>query len=130
VIELEYLLTSEQHQRARPIGDLAFAGHAQVSWPKTLIRPRISPSSQDDPVGRASKESISDGFRLSQNRSTSSPRRCACEKDLSVKRDRLDLSERVYQCEGCGLVMDRDLNAARNLAQLVSTVSSTERVPN
>jgi len=31
-------------------------------------------------------------------------------------RDRLRLSERVYRCAGCGLVLDRDLNAARNLA--------------
>jgi putative transposase len=50
---------------------------------------------------------------------------------------KLDLSERVYECDGCGLVIDRDLNAARNLAQVAtarlhsskSTVSSTERVP-
>jgi hypothetical protein len=40
-----------------------------LSWPKTLIRPRISPTNQDDPIRRASKESISDGFRLFQNRS-------------------------------------------------------------
>jgi len=47
-------------------------------------------------------------------------------------KDELDLSERVYMCDRCGLVMDRDLNAARNLAQLAtarlsskSTVSST-----
>jgi putative transposase len=40
-------------------------------------------------------------------------------------KDELDLSERVYVCERCGLVMDRDLNAARNLAQLATTVSST-----
>jgi transposase len=39
--------------------------------------------------------------------------------------DDLDLSERVYECDWCGLVMDRDLNAARNLAQLATTVSST-----
>ena len=41
----------------------------------------------------------------------------------------LDLSEREYECDCCGLVIDRDLNAARNLAQLAPTVSSTERVP-
>lgn len=35
----------------------------------------------------------------------------------------LPLSERTYRCERCGLVMDRDLNAARNLAAVV------ERVP-
>jgi IS605 OrfB family transposase len=33
---------------------------------------------------------------------------------------KLPLSERTYRCERCGLVVDRDLNAARNLAQLVA----------
>jgi IS605 OrfB family transposase len=33
---------------------------------------------------------------------------------------KLPLSEREYQCERCGMVMDRDLNAARNLALLVA----------
>jgi transposase len=28
------------------------------------------------------------------------------------------LAERVYGCDHCGLVMDRDLNAAINLEQL------------
>ena len=41
----------------------------------------------------------------------------------------LNLSERVYECDGCGLVIDRDLNAARNLAQLAPTASSVERDP-
>lgn len=31
-------------------------------------------------------------------------------------RDRLGLSERFYRCAACGMVLDRDLNAARNLA--------------
>jgi putative transposase len=30
---------------------------------------------------------------------------------------KLALSERTYACTGCGLVLDRDVNAARNLAQ-------------
>jgi putative transposase len=34
----------------------------------------------------------------------------------------LRLSERTYRCDKCGLVLDRDLNAARNLAQLVDGV--------
>jgi putative transposase len=63
-----------------------------------------------------------------------SSKRCS---ECGQVKDRLALSERVYQCDGCGLVIDRDLNAARNLAQLathsvessMSTVSSTERVP-
>jgi putative transposase len=35
---------------------------------------------------------------------------------------KLPLSERTYRCERCGLVADRDLNAARNLAQLVAAI--------
>lgn len=37
---------------------------------------------------------------------------CGCIKDA------LDLSERTYICKHCGLGIDRDLNAARNLAAL------------
>ena len=33
---------------------------------------------------------------------------------------KLALSEREYECEACGLVVDRDLNAARNLAALAA----------
>ena len=37
-----------------------------------------------------------------------------CSKCGRVKA-KLPLSERVYRCDGCGLVMDRDLNAAINI---------------
>ena len=37
-----------------------------------------------------------------------------CSKCGRVKA-KLSLSERVYKCDGCGLVMDRDLNAAINI---------------
>jgi putative transposase len=37
----------------------------------------------------------------------------------------LSLADRVFRCEHCGLVIDRDLNAAKNLAQLAG--SSPER---
>jgi transposase len=37
-------------------------------------------------------------------------------------KEEMDLSERVYVCEHCGLVMDRDLNAALNLAALAHEV--------
>ena len=33
---------------------------------------------------------------------------------------KLGLSERTYECESCGMKADRDLNAARNLAQLAA----------
>jgi putative transposase len=34
---------------------------------------------------------------------------------------KLSLAERVYRCEACGLVMDRDENAARNLLKLAAS---------
>jgi transposase len=36
---------------------------------------------------------------------------------------KLTLAERIFCCEACGMSMDRDLNAARNLAQLVQSVA-------
>lgn len=40
-----------------------------------------------------------------------------------VVKTKLRLAERVFTCDHCGLVLDRDLNAARNLAALVETSS-------
>jgi putative transposase len=37
--------------------------------------------------------------------------------DCGVVKDKLSLSERVFVCEDCGSVMDRDLNAAINIRQ-------------
>jgi putative transposase len=43
----------------------------------------------------------------------------------------LPLSQRTFHCEGCGLVLDRDVNAARNLAGLVPVVAgSSPETPN
>jgi len=50
-----------------------------------------------------------------------SSRRCSVCGAINAE---LTLSERVWTCI-CGVVHDRDLNAARNLAQLATTVSST-----
>ncbi|GHO88496.1 RNA-guided endonuclease InsQ/TnpB family protein [Dictyobacter formicarum] len=44
-----------------------------------------------------------------------SSKTCSSCKDV---REELDLSERVFVCHSCGLVIDRDLNAAYNLADL------------
>ena len=41
-----------------------------------------------------------------------------CSRCGTVK-DSLNLSERTYRCEDCGLVIDRDWNAAINLEQLL-----------
>jgi putative transposase len=38
---------------------------------------------------------------------------------------KLTLAERTFTCEACGLVIDRDLNAARNLAKLVHYVAQS-----
>jgi putative transposase len=39
------------------------------------------------------------------------------------------LSEREYECEACGLVLDRDLNAARNLAAIAAEYDSAGSGP-
>src|SRR5882762_1065265 len=41
----------------------------------------------------------------------------------------LRLSERTFRCDKCDFVLDRDLNAARNLAQLVDEVTGGRSSP-
>jgi putative transposase len=48
--------------------------------------------------------------------------------DCGHVKAKLPLSERTYRCERCGLVLDRDENAARNLAALVLTQTGAEVV--
>ena len=55
-------------------------------------------------------------FRLADRFYPSTKRCSRCGK---VK-DAMSLDERTYECEVCGLVMDRDLNAALNLEQLIT----------
>ena len=45
---------------------------------------------------------------------------CGCAKA------KLSLSERTYRCEHCGLVLDRDVNAARNLLHLAASGAERE----
>ncbi|MGH9198263.1 MAG: RNA-guided endonuclease InsQ/TnpB family protein, partial [Acidimicrobiia bacterium] len=48
------------------------------------------------------------------------PRGLASSKTCSScgqRKDDLSLSDRTYRCEGCGVELDRDLNAAINLAR-------------
>jgi putative transposase len=46
-----------------------------------------------------------------------------CSRCKAVK-TKLSLAERVYRCGACGLVIDRDRNAAANLASLVEAVAT------
>ena len=39
---------------------------------------------------------------------------------------KLTLSERTYSCDGCGLAIDRDVNAARNLLKLAASGAESE----
>ena len=40
---------------------------------------------------------------------------------------KLSLTERIFTCQACGLQIDRDLNAARNLAKLADHVARSGR---
>ncbi len=51
-----------------------------------------------------------------------SSKTCSC---CGAVRERLPLWERVFRCEACGLVLDRDENAARNLAAFVAAVAGS-----
>ena len=53
------------------------------------------------------------------NKSSKFPHSPAPQKWVKVKEE-MGLSERIYRCENpvCGLVIDRDVNAAVNLAAL------------
>lgn len=51
---------------------------------------------------------------------------CSC---CGHKKETLKLSERTYKCENCGLEIDRDLNAAKNLANYTVPASSGEFTP-
>jgi len=46
-----------------------------------------------------------------------------------VVKAKLRLSERAFRCDQCGLVLDRDLNAARNLAALAAEVTGGTSSP-
>lgn len=45
-------------------------------------------------------------------------RLASCSSNCGCIDSDLKLSDRVYKCRECGLELDRDLNAARNLAAL------------
>jgi putative transposase len=51
-----------------------------------------------------------------------SSKTCSC---CGAVKESLPLWERVFRCDACGLVLDRDENAARNLGALVAAVAAS-----
>lgn len=49
-----------------------------------------------------------------------STKMCSCCGALK----KMELSDRIYECDACGTTMDRDLNAALNLAKVPSASSA------
>ncbi|WP_433591437.1 IS607 family element RNA-guided endonuclease TnpB [Nocardia sp. CA-145437] len=60
------------------------------------------------------------GMLMTADRWYPSSKTCSSCKAVKAK---LALGERVFRCDHCGLVLDRDVNAARNLAALASSAS-------
>ena len=76
------------------------------------------------------KSKIFGNTLIAANRWFPSSKRCSC---CGEKKEHLSLSEREYHCRYCGLIIDRDLNAARNLevygtAELAGTLDSFWKV--
>jgi putative transposase len=70
------------------------------------------------------KTSWSDGSTLvAADRYYPSSKTCSA---CGTVRTKLALSERVFNCEACGLVLDRDLNAALNLARMAQQYAQAE----
>jgi len=63
------------------------------------------------------------GTLVTADRFYLSSKKCS---DCGAVKAKLPLSEWTYTCDGCGLVMDRDVNAARNLLSLAA--SGAERL--
>ena len=71
------------------------------------------------------KTSWSDGALLvAADRFYPSSKTCS---DCGTVKAKLALSERVFSCDACGLIIDRDLNAALNLARIAQQHAQAER---
>ncbi|MFU8854440.1 IS607 family element RNA-guided endonuclease TnpB [Micromonospora sp. SL1-18] len=66
------------------------------------------------------------GRRILANRWYPSSKTCS---DCGAVKAKLPLRVRTYRCDSCGLVLDRDLNAARNLAALAREVTTAGSGP-
>jgi len=69
------------------------------------------------------KSKLRDNTIFIADRFFPSSKKCSCCGNIKQE---LSLSERVYKCEICGAAVDRDVNAALNLKQLLSTGGLSE----
>lgn len=52
-----------------------------------------------------------------------------CSNCSYLPYERLDLKTRIYKCNNCGLILDRDVNAAKNILKLGQELTLVERKP-
>ncbi len=102
-------------------GDLNVAGMARNR--------RLARAISDQGFGRARqmltyKTTWNGGQLITAGRFYPSSKTCSGRG--AVKAKKLPLSERKYLCEPCGLVMDRDENAARNLLKLAASGAESQ----
>ena len=64
-----------------------------------------------------------DSALVTVNRNYPSSKTCS---DCGRRKPSLAIQVRVFECDGCGLVLDRDHNAARNLAKAAVAASAAE----
>src|SRR5262249_20576303 len=69
------------------------------------------------------KTSWNGGCLITADRFYPSSKTCSACQTVKPK---LSLAQRTFTCEHCGLTIDRDINAAINLAQLVDARSGRE----
>jgi putative transposase len=108
------------------------AASTAPSWSKTSTSPGCSRTGArhrriaDAGFGEIRRQLTYKGRRdgaptVVASRSYPSSKTCS---DCGTVKAKLPLHVRVFECDACGLVMDRDENAARNLAALAATCTT------
>jgi predicted RNA-binding Zn-ribbon protein involved in translation (DUF1610 family) len=122
------------HRRGRPGPGRPPACEAAPHRPGAhpRVHPHAGPACRarpgTDPIGHPSRIGPGVGSASFSVEITRTPSAKTCSHCGAVK-TKLRLAERTYRCDQCGLVADRDLNAARNLAPLVDQVGGRHVLP-
>jgi len=115
---VSHTVTADRRPRAIVLEDLNVKGMVKN---RTLSK-AISDASFGELRRQISYKAEWNGIELHlADRFFASSKTCS---ECGAKKALLKLSERTYCCEDCGCVLDRDLNAARNLAALAEPVSN------